>query len=652
MTFKDVAFRNFKRNVRSFFSYFICSTFAITIFFLYAALFFNQSIRGESTEDIIRIVFLMSLAALTLFSVFFIHYAHSSFIKARSKEFAILISLGMHKNELQTITLLENLIISLFSLGLGIVTGTIFSRLFQNTAIDLLDLEGVTYSLSAASFMVTAAVFICIFAMSQTLSSLKISRMELADLMKDSRMLDNSMNRNAAKLGIAGVLLVLVSTIFLVVVANQEKLNTNLFMILAYILMSFTGIYMVIAHLGNTLIGFLKNRRFYYHHILPITEIHHKFNQNKRLLFILTILSGMTLFLVASPFSLLQLSGSIAERNPYDIEFVSVGDTHAIGDKQLEEWLMGSTEPFKRMETTTFLSLEMNLEGSKYDILHKKPVISQQIYNMLTGGDVAAEPGEAVNIITAWEPGNHGIEPGTRLVLSDGSQDFSYTVKDSYHGSWFATASTYPSSSGIVVSDSDYEAMLSKAGSGAIGIHYGLDFTSWRGTEDIVEQLKNGLDAEDPEGSGALFPVASKLDAYKELRKNYSLFVFVTSLIGILFFAAGGMVLYFKQYTEMGNAAVFFRKLYKIGISEREVRAVMSAELLITFFVPLALGSILGYSFIYLVTHVMSGSDILPEFLKNTTLVVAVYFIFQLGFFYITRRKFSQEVVRKLGSGA
>ncbi|WP_438496967.1 FtsX-like permease family protein [Paenibacillus sp. IHBB 3054] len=652
MTFKDIAIKNFKRNFRNFFSYFICSAFAITIFFLYAALFFNESIRKESADDLIWIVFLMSLAALTLFSVFFIHYAHSSFIKARSKEFAILMSLGMHKNDLKKITALENLMINLFSLLLGIITGTIFSRLFQNSAIDLLELKGVAYSLSPASFITTVGVFTCIFAVSQTLSSVKLSRLELSDLMKNSRMLDNSMNRNAVKLGIAGVLLVLLSTIFLVIVANQENLNSNPFLILAYILMCFTGIYMVIAHLGNTLIGLLKNKSFYYHHILPITEIHHKFNQNKRIMFILSILSGMSIFLVASPFSLLQLSGSIAERNPYDIEFVSVGGIHAIGNEQLQELLKGSSEPFKTMETTTFLSLAMNREGSKYDVLHSKPVISQQMYNLLTGESVEVPVGEAVNIITAWEPGMHGVEPGTALVLSDGSQAFSYTVKASYHGGWFATASTYPSSSGIIVNDQDYKEMLSKVGSGAIGTHYGVDFASWRGTEKVLQQLKHTLDAGDPDGSGTLFPVASKLDAYKELKKNYSLFVFVTSLIGILFFTAGGMVLYFKQYTEMGNAIVFFRKLYKIGISEKEVRSVVSAELLITFFVPLVLGSIFGYSFIYLITHVMSGSDILPEFMKNTTLVVAVYFVFQLSFYTMTKRKYSQEVVRKLSSAA
>ncbi|MGN7760037.1 FtsX-like permease family protein [Paenibacillus sp. 22594] len=652
MTFRDVTIKNFKRNVRNFSSYFMCSAFAITIFFLYAALLFNSSIREGTAEDVIQIVLILSLVALTLFSVFFINYAHSSFIKARSKEFAIFMSLGMHKNDLQKLILLENLIISVSSLVVGIITGAVFSRLFQNVAIDLLDLKEVSYSLSAASFVVTAVVFTVIFAASQLISSVKVGKLDIADLMKDSRMQDNHAKKNDTILGLAGVGLVVASILFLVLISNHESLNTNPFMIISYILMSFTSIYMVIAHLGNTLIRFLKNKKFYYRHILSITEINHKFNQNKRVMFILSILSGVTIFLVASPFSLLQLSESIAERNKYDIEYISVTGVHTLRSGQLEQMMKQSGEPFKSITETSFLNLKMNLEGDKYDVLKSKPIISQDRYNLLTGEKVTVGAGEALNIITAWEPGSHGIDPGAAIEFTDGTQTFDFKVKSSYHGNWFATASSYPTSSGIVISNEDYKDMAAKVDGGAIGTHYGINITDWKGTEGIVQRLKETLKATDKDGSGKWFAVSSKIDAYKELKKNYSLFVFITSLVGVLFFMAGGMVLYFKQYTEIGNAIVFFRKLYKIGISDREIRTVVSAELLITFFVPLLLGSLLGYSFIYLVTHVMSGSDILGEFMKNTTIVIAIYFLFQLSFYIITKRKYVQEVVRKLTSAS
>lgn len=648
MTFREIAFKNFRQNARNFFSYFICSTFAITIFFLYAALFFNESIRTGGTEEVIRIVFLMSLAALTLFSVFFINYAHSSFIKARSKEFAILMSLGMNQQDLQRMNALENLLISATSMLAGILTGTVFSRLFQNIAIDLLDLQGVYYHLSAASYIATAVVFLMIFAVSQLLSSLSIAKLELSVLMTNSRRGDHNAGPKDRRRGIAGAVLLLLSFIYLVFISARESLNTNPLMIGLYILMSFTGVYLVIAYSGNSVVAYLKNKTFYYYHILPITEIHHKFTQNKRILFVLSILSGMTIFLVASPFSLLQLSGSIAERNRYDAEFIRVDGIHELTSPELKQLLKNGNEPVRQVVETRFLNLQMNLTGDKYDVLKSKPVISQEMYQNLTGHTVDVADGEAVNIITAWEPGNHGIAPGAELVFTDGSHSFNYKVAASYHADWFATGTAYPSSSGVVVSNGDYEAMQAKVNPEAAGIHYGINFVFWKGTGTILQQLKDTLNSGNPDGSNKLFPVVSKLDSYHMLKQNYSLFVFVTSLIGVLFFAAGGMVLYFKQYTELGSSVVMFRKLYKIGISEAEIKGVVSAELLITFFVPLVLGSVFGYSFIYLITHVMSGADIMGEFLKNTTIVVAVYFVFQLSFYYVTRRKYSREVINRL----
>lgn len=648
MTFKDVTIKNFKRNVRNFFSYFICSTFSITIFFLYAALLFNTSVREAATEDVIRIVLMLSLAALTLFSVFFINYAHSSFLKSRSKEFAIFMSLGMQKNDLQKIILLENLIISITSLVAGIVTGTIFSRLFQNTAIDLLDLQGVSYSLGYASFVVTAIVFTVIFSVSYMLSTVRMGKLDIADLMKDSRKTDNRPTRNNLRFALIGAALVLASLALLIVISGHESLNTNPFMIITYILMSFVGIYMVISHFGNSLIRLVKNKPFYYNHILPITEINHKFNQNKRIMFILSILSGVTIFLVASPFSLLQLSETIAERNKYNVEFISVAGIHKLPSAELQQLLEGGSEKLKSVQETNFLSLKMDAEGSKYDVMKTKPIVSQDQYNALTGEQVKVNKGELLNIVTAWEPGTHGIKQGDTLQFTDGTRQYAFNVTGSYHGEWFATPASYPSSSGVVVSNEDYQEMLEHTDASALGTHYGINYTSWKGTGDVVEKLKATLTAMDSNGSGQLFQVASTVDAYKELKKNYSLFVFVTTLVGVLFFVAGGMVLYFKQYTELESATVFFRKLHKVGISDKEIRRVVSAELLVTFFVPLLVGSVFGYSFIYLITHVMSGSDIIREFMTNTTIVVAVYFIFQLSFYLITKRKYSREVIRKL----
>ena len=75
---------------------------------------------------------------------------------------------------------------------------------------------------------------------------------------------------------------------------------------MVYMAVAFLGVYLSISKLGNLIIHLIKKSKYYYKNILSITELYHKFNQNKKIIFVLSVLSTMTIFLVASPFSLIQ----------------------------------------------------------------------------------------------------------------------------------------------------------------------------------------------------------------------------------------------------------------------------------------------------------------------------------------------------------
>ena len=47
MTFKDIVLKNFKFNVRNYITYFLCTTFSIMLFFIYATMLTNKSVVGN-----------------------------------------------------------------------------------------------------------------------------------------------------------------------------------------------------------------------------------------------------------------------------------------------------------------------------------------------------------------------------------------------------------------------------------------------------------------------------------------------------------------------------------------------------------------------------------------------------------------------------
>ncbi|MDT8716848.1 ABC transporter permease [Clostridium sp. 19966] len=654
MTFRDVAIKNFKLNLQKFFSYFLCSSFSIMIFFIYSSLLFNENLKKQSDHFAISMLFYITLTALAAFSVFFINYAHSAFMKARKKEFGIYLTLGMNSDDLKNIVNLENIIIVAASLLAGLITGVLFSRLFQMIVLKLLDIQNVAFSLSYKCFLLTLGVFSIIFLMVIIISNLQTRNMDISELLKEGR--KGKFTKGGKLKASGGIFMLLLSVIFLGVITQHEKLRSNGVIVIAYVFWCFLGTYITISNIGTAYIDFIKGKSYYYSNILSITEISHKFTQNKKIIFVLSILSAMTITLVASPVSLYSLSSSIAEMNSNsNIEFVQLGNINKLSQQSFKELISKSNSSIESIKNTEFIALQLKEASVSEKYLNERPVVSEKTYNSVTGSQVNLKKGEALNVLLDWLPGYHGIEPLSNIKLSDGNNDtFDFKVTESIHSKWVASIDSYSTSSGLVISDEDYENIKKLAAQDDIGFFRSVKFDNWKNTKPLVDNLKSELDkinssltSKDKKAALNL-KVNSTIERYDELKRGYSFFIFVTTIMGALFFIAGGSVLFFKKYTELEEDRERFFKLYKIGISEKEAEAVVAKELRIMFFSPLIVGSLLGYSFIYLLTFMFDGGDIIKKFMTNATFVLIIYFVFQAVFYYITKRKYSAEVIRKL----
>ena len=653
MSFKDVAIKNFKLNMQKFFSYFLCSSFSIMIFFIYATLLFNKNLSNKADGDSVNIIFYISLTALALFAVFFINYAHSAFMKSRNKEFGVYLTLGMNYTDLRRLVNVENAIIILSSLIAGLLSGLLFSRIFQMVVLKLLNISGVKYSLNYKSFLLTISVFAVIFALVIILSSLQIKKLDISDLLKDSK---KKQGKDKASLlgGLIGILILILSFIMLIIICKHEKLRNNTALVIAYILISFTGAYVTISYIGSAVISLVKYKSYYYRNILFITEINHKFTQNKRIIFVLSILSAMTITLGASPFALYNLVDSIVEMNSNtSIVYAKVGDINNISTADFNNIIKKTDSKIESVKNIEFISLALKGDKEPDDIIKSKPIVSESIYNNITGSNLHLNKGEAFNVVTAWVPGNHGLNPNDKISFTDGLKEFNFTIKNSAHIKWVADSEAYASNSGIVISNEDYSYLKNIVTSKNLGVFKSVKYSNWKKSEISINALVDKLNKSNKslkDGDkkiSSLFIVSSTLGRYKTLKQGYSFFIFVTTIMGILFFIAGGSVLFFKKYTEINDDRERIFKLYKIGINEKEAIGVIAKELRLIFFTPLIMGSILGYSFMYLLTFMVGGGDIIKEFMIKATYVIIVYFLFQAAFYYITKRKYKDMILPK-----
>lgn len=635
MTFREVAIKNFKKNIRNYFSYFLCSCFTIMLFFMYTTMLFNDELKGTDQYGLVKYVLPISLVAIGAFSVFFISYAHRTFIKGRNKEFGIYMSLGMNEKDIKNLVLLENMLIAGGSMIVGILVGTLLSRLFQMVVLSMMEIHDIEYQLSFKSFLVTIVIYLVIFAIILIETNMKMKKMNIGTLLKDARKKEGrEYGKKDTILGILGFIIMVVSVISVAIIASDDKWNSNPAILAIYMIVSFIGLYMALSYGGNYVIHLFKKGKNYFKNLVTITQIHHKFNQNKKIIYILSILSTMTIFLVASPFALLRLAEDIALMNPYNLEVVEGNDAYDISGEELTNRF--ALYDINKSLEFSFLKGEIRESGKENTL--QRPVMSVSNYNQMVEQNITLAEGEIIQYIVDWTPGLHGVIPGKEYEAFVGENSIKVTMKDSIRTPWNIVA--FGSDGIIVMNDTDYEKIQDVASKEYQYCYHGLKFKDWKKSAESVVTLKEQL------AENAEYPINSTITSYSDLKNGYSVFLFVTTVLGILFFVASGSVLYFKQFSEIEELKKTCYQMFKIGITQKEISHIISKELLIIFYLPLVFGSYMGVSLIYLMTFIVGGGGIIKQFIQTASVVIGLYFILQSIFFFITKRKYMIEISR------
>src|SRR5699024_11015236 len=130
MTFRQFAYNNVVRNRRVYAAFFMASVFSVAVFFLYSMLLFHPSIEDRFLQEIAFVGMGFAEVTLYVFTLFFLFYSMRAFLQARSKEFGILIHLGMAKRQLQRLIFLETMLIGAAAIGVGTFFGFLFSKFF------------------------------------------------------------------------------------------------------------------------------------------------------------------------------------------------------------------------------------------------------------------------------------------------------------------------------------------------------------------------------------------------------------------------------------------------------------------------------------------------------------------------------------------
>lgn len=610
MTLFDLAMKNIRRNLKSYSLYIGSTVFSIVIYFTFVTLKYSEdiSVLAENSKQISGI---MSAAAfvLMIFVAIFIAYSNSFFMKKRKKEVALYSLLGVRKRSIGFLLFFENMVIGLFSLGVGVVLGFSLSKVLLAILVKLMELDiAVGFAFSVNALVNTVIVFVIIFLFTSLQGYRVIYQFKLIDLFHAEKKGEELPKSRiiAAILGVA----ILAAAYWL---ALQDLMTSKIWRMLGLampiVIIAFTviGSYLLFhSVLVYVLSALKKHERWAWKglNLMTASQLLYRIRGNAKTLTVIAVLSATTITSGGAVFGVYyNVEKNVQAYAPYT--FMWEGAPQDIDSEIIE-----------REETVTskVLRIAQNTQEMEY------VVISQSTFEKLAKNvewsDVQTVKDGEVFMIDAYydERWSQKIES----VTIDGIE---YPVAKLYDKAVFNTKTL--GANAIVVTDQLYNEIVA-------------DEKTYQVVQ--VKDYKNQL-ALSEKLAASTENFSSATQDYKDSITEFGSLLFVGSFLGLVFLVATGSIIFFKMMTEAEEDKAKYAVLHKMGVSNREMKRTIRGQVGVIFAAPLVLGLIHGT-----VALTAFSNLLMMDFLVPVIVWMLAYTVIYAIYYFVTVRSFSKTI--------
>ncbi|TPV38180.1 ABC transporter permease [Bacillus dicomae] len=637
MTFRQFAFNNIFRNKRTYAAHFLSSAFSIMIFFTYALLLFHPDLQGElkSTSATIsaygKMGFIISQGLIFVFSFFFILYSVSSFLKTRKKEFGILMMQGMSMRQLKKLLLIENMLIGLGSICIGIFIGLIFSKLVLLISASVLMINnGLPFYTPVKAVLLTVITFLFLFLIVSLFTFKMVKITELVELIRaeekpkpepKSSILLSLLSLSSIGYGYFSVFRFISSSSF-----TTLGMGVLLVIIGTYFLYTQCSVY--ILHLVKRRESFFLKRT----NILTFSELIYRMKDNATMFFIVSIVSAVA-FTAIGTTAAIGSKDLVRMTNPYTFLYGDFENDKALNKNLsiIKKHLADANIPY-RMASASYIYTESNvivMKLSEYNDLAK--ALGYQQETIENEGEILLIPG-IVSQKQEFKSGNYK----KNIEVIQGEWTKTFHVKKAVANLVLPhdTRSIY-----IAVQDHVYDEIPIISDPDNIDIPYrtyGFVVDDWIKTKRISNELISTFAKEE----GSFQFRALTLDLLSAKQTN-GLLLMASVLVGIVFFTFAASFIYFRLYTDLDRDQQQYKMISKMGLGKRELKKVVTRQLLLMFFLPIII------AVIHTVVAYMALQQLLDFSIMNSSIVILISFIcIQVLYFFITRWRYLQKLYK------
>ncbi|SUV10889.1 ABC transporter permease, BceB-like protein [Priestia megaterium] len=635
MTVFDLVKKNMRKNISRYSLYFFSMIFSIIVYYVFATLQYDQSISKVIGEEMrLQGIFNASNYVLLTFIVVFIWYTNSFFIRQRKRELGLYHLVGIEKCTIGKMIFYENMLLGIFSLVVGILLGTVFSRLFVLFLLKLMGLSlSITLTFSLQAVLKTAVVFLIVTIFISFQGYFIMYRYTLLDLFqaesKSERV--NKMNsKRSIAVGGLGILLVGYGYYL----SSGNIVTPKFFLIVAVVLFSVIfGTFLLFKATIEWLMGLYREHASGYYsfaNMLSVSTMMYRIKANARVLTLITILSATTLVAVGVTYSsYYNTKADARSMQPYDYtlhskkaaqEFMDVLDELDIQSNRyvyhivkhsadLSDFRFITSGYYKDREQISFLDEEeVRKNGVSVPALSANETV---IFDSMAKGKVfKPSTGKiaAVQLNKSEELALKVVKSEPLLILDSDSAGYQF-----------------------VVNHDTFIKLLKSGQKQAVYV-----FNTGDGNKQN-ELTKNYHQIAKEAGESR----TSYYDVFQAGLMSKGLFIFIGGFLGLVFLMATGSIIYFKQISEAEQERKRFEVLRKLGFSVSQMMSAVRKQQLFTFGLPLVIGILHSLFALKVITNLTGESLIVPVLIAD-----AVYGVIYFIFYWLTMNYYRMVIKR------
>lgn len=618
MNLREFAAKNVLRNISGYFAYFLSSTISAALLFSFTMIIFHPGFQADLLPLYLQKALNMTTIIAYLFLFFFVFYSVSVFLKSRYKEFGILYITGSSKKQIQRMITTENIIISSVAGVLGIMLGLVFSKILLAVSGRLLGYSALGFYFPTKAAVITFTAFLIIGIVISLLCSFIVKEDKVLTLLKGSKKPRPEPKTSIFLTVICIVLLAL--GYYLSITANIKTIANRIIPVTTMII---AATYLLFSQLSIFIIKLIKKNKKVYRNktkMLWISNLLYRVKDNTRIFFLITITSAVALSAVGSVYAYWRDKEEQINRSFPQAFFLANRDNN----KSRADFIENALKRERIDYTKTKGEMKFIIpDGYKEEVAIIKETAYKELAYMISLGTIPFNEDESVIASTLAQKEKKSIILNNIELKLTGKND--RRILPAFYGEVY------------VVKDNVYENIK-----GAKNYFWVFNVENYKSTLNICKDYHNNF-GEDKIGS--YYNNFLKANILEGTKIAYGIILFSSIFIGLIFLITTASFLYNKCYMDILEDKKKYKQLYKIGLTYKEIKRILTIEIGVLFLFPYIIAVI--HSF-FALSSLKYAFEL--EITTAAFLVMGGMMVVQVIYFLVIRKSYLVEIKRALSS--